>query len=92
MTSPNPNKRFMAKFMEPERTVYFGSNLHMNTYIDHGNADIRDNHIMRRRAYLDTWNAINEETMVTAVLWGPTRSVEGNLSRFLDFFRILDDR
>jgi len=91
-TSNNPNKRFMAKFMEPERTVYFGSNLHMNTYIDHGNVDIRDNHIMRRRAYLDTWNAINEETMVTAVLWGPTRSVEGNLSRFLDFFRILDDR
>ena len=80
----------MAKFIEPEQTVYFGSNLHMNTYIDHGNVEIRDRHIMRRRSLED--NVINEETMVTAVLWGPTRSVEGNLSRFLDFFRIHDDR
>jgi len=82
----------MATFMEPERIVYFGSNLHMNTYIDHGNVDIRDNHIMRRKAYLKDANSINEETMVTAILWGPTRSVEGNLSRFLDFFSIVDDR
>lgn len=87
--SNNPNKRFMAKFIEPEQTVYFGSNLHMNTYIDHGNVDIRDRHIMRRRS-LD--NVIDEETMVTRVLWGPTRSVEGNLSRFLDFFHIEDAR
>jgi len=89
--SNNPNKRFMAKFMEPERTIYFGSNLHLNTYIDHGNVDIRDRHLMRRRS-LDKDNVIDEETMVTGVLWGPTRSVEGNLSRFLNFFRIEDDR
>ena len=81
----------MAKFMEPERTIYFGSNLHLNTYIDHGNVDIRDRHLMRRRS-LDKDNVIDEETMVTGVLWGPTLSVEGNLSRFLKFFRIEDDR
>lgn len=90
--STNPNKRFMAKFMEPDRTVHFGSNLHLNTYIDHGDADIRNRHIMRRRSLLNENEPINEETMVTGVLWGPSQSVEGNLSRFLDLFRIEDDR
>ena len=90
--SNNPNKRFMAKFMEPSRTIYFGSKFHFNTFVDHGNVDIRNRHIMRRRSYLEEMNTINEETMVTGVLWGPTRSVEGNLSRLLETFHIEDDR
>jgi hypothetical protein len=90
--STNPHKRFMVKFMEPERTVYFGSNLHLNTYVDHGNEDLREIHLKRRHAYLPERSSINEEIMTTVILWGPTRSVEGNLSKFLDFFRIVDDR
>jgi len=80
----------MAKFMDPERTIYFGSNLHLNTYIDHGDVGIRDMH-MRRRSTRGEIH-INEETMVTGILWGPTRSIEGNLSRFLEVFSIEDAR
>lgn len=89
--SPRSDKRFMVRFMEPERTIYFGTPK-QNTYIDHGNPDIRDMHIMRRRRYLDEWNTLNEDTLTTGVLWGPTKSVEGNLSRMLLFFNIQDDR
>lgn len=89
--SPRPDKRFLAKFMEPQRTVYFGTPK-KNTYIDHGNERLRDKHIMRRRSYLDEWNIVNEDIMTTGVLWGPTRSVEGNLSIVLQQFNIQDDR
>ena len=88
--SPRSDKRFVARFMEPERVVYFGT--HKKTYIDHGNVDIRDMHIMRRRHYLGECDVINEDTMNTGILWGPTKSVEGNLSRFLTLFNIQDDR
>lgn len=89
--SPRSDKRFFARFMEPYRTVHFGTP-RKNTYIDHGNVGIRDMHVLRRKSYLDEWNTINEETMTTGILWGPTQSVEGNLSRLLSHFNIQDDR
>jgi hypothetical protein len=89
--SPRPDKRFLAKFMEPERTVYFGTPK-TSTYIDHGNKDIRDIHMMRHRMHLTKCNVINEDTMTMGVLWGPSQSVEGNLSRVLRLFNIQDDR
>ena len=89
--SSRPDKRFFARFMEPDRTVHFVT-LRKNTYIDHGNEHVRDMHILRRKSYLEEWNTVNEETMTTGVLWGPTRSVEGNLSRVLHYFNIQDDR
>lgn len=89
--SSRSDKRFVARFMEPERTVYFGKP-NLPTYVDHGNVDIRDMHIMRRRHYLDEWDTINEDTLTTGILWGPTKSVEGNISRMLAFFNIQDDR
>jgi hypothetical protein len=89
--SPRSDKRFFARFMEPERTIHFGTRK-KNTYIDHGNVNIRDMHVLRRKSYLEEWNTVNEETMTTGILWGPTPSVEGNLSRMLLLFNIQDDR
>jgi hypothetical protein len=88
--SPRPDKRFLAKFMEPEQTVYFGTPK-KNTYIDHGNEYIRDIHMMHCRMYPNEC-VINEDTMTMGVLWGPSQSIEGNLSRVLRLFNIQDDR
>jgi hypothetical protein len=85
--SPRSDKRFLARFMEPERTVYFGSP-QQSTYIDHGNISIRNMHLMR---YKKEWG-INEDTFTIGILWGPTPSIEGNLSRLLLMFNIQDDR
>jgi len=87
--SPRPDKRFLARFIEPERTVYFGTP-HQTTYIDHGNEHLRTMY-NRRLSYIEEWN-VNEETMTAGVLWGPTQSIEGNLSRILHSFNIQDDR
>ena len=89
--STRPDKRFVAVFQEPERTIHFGS-LKKNTYVDHGNKSIRDNHILRRKSFDEDYLRIDEQTLTTNVLWGPYRSVEGNLARVLLFFNVQDDR
>jgi hypothetical protein len=89
--SPRSDKRFFARFMEPERTVYFGTPRQL-TYLDHGNDVVRDLHLLHRRLYVNEWNTMDEEIMTSCILWGPTRSIEGNLSRMLQYFKIQDDR
>jgi hypothetical protein len=86
-TSPRPDKRYVAKFINPSRTIHFGSKK-KNTYVDHGNAAIRTNHLMRRPHFV----VVDEEALTIAVLWGQTTSVEGNLARFLEYLNITDDR
>jgi hypothetical protein len=86
-TSPRPDKRYVAKFINPSRTIHFGSKK-KNTYVDHGNAAIRTNHLMRRPHFV----VVDEEALTIAVLWGQTMSVEGNLARFLEYLNITDDR
>lgn len=81
--SPRPDKRFMAKFIEPTQTIHFGSKKR-NTHVDvPGGRSVRERHI--------DWY-LTEEVMTQSVLWGPTRSVEGNLAILLYHFRIQDDR
>lgn len=84
--SPRPGKRYVAKFMSPDRTIHFGHA--MNTFVDHGNPYIRDNYIMRKRPF----PGVSEEGLTAAILWGPTVSVEGNLEHFLRLMKISDER
>ena len=86
-TSTRPDKRYVAKFMNPSRTIHFGTKK-KNTFVDHGNAAIRANHLMRRPQFV----VVDEEALNLAVLWGDTMSVEGNLARFLEYLNIIDDR
>ena len=89
--SNRPDKRYVAVFQEPERIIHFGTPK-KQTYVDHGNKGIRDNHILRRKAFEDDYLRIDEQTLATGVLWGPYRSVEGNLARVLQFFNVQDNR
>ena len=86
-TSPRPDKRYVVKFINPSRTIHFGTKK-KNTFVDHGNMAIRANHLMRRPDFV----VVNEEALDLAVLWGQTTSVEGNLARFLEYLNIIDER
>ncbi len=89
--SPRPDKRFVAVFQDPERIIHFGTP-RQYTYVDHGNKGIRENHLLRRKAFEEDYLRIDESTLTTNVLWGPYRSVEGNLARVLLFFNVQDVR
>jgi len=89
--SPRPDRRFVAIFQEPERIIHFGIPIQL-TYVDHGNKGIRDNHLLRRKAFDDDYLRIDEKTLTTGVLWGPYYSIEGNLARVLQFFNVQDTR
>lgn len=85
-----PHRRFMIQFEEPYQTIHFGSK--PNTYVDHGNIGIRDNYIMRKYRANHDWSSLTEVEVNDAVLWGPTKSIEGNLALLLHKFNIQDDR
>ncbi len=85
-----PNKRFMVKFAEPYRVIHFGSR-HMHTFIDHGDREIRHNHFLKQQHLFET-GELCDELLTTSILWGPNRSVEGNLAWFLKRYRIEDSR
>jgi hypothetical protein len=86
-TSTRPDKRYVATFANPSRTIHFGTKK-KNTFVDHGNTAIRANHLMRRPDFV----VVNEEALDLAVLWGETMSVEGNLAKFLEYLNIIDER
>jgi hypothetical protein len=81
---PSRRKRFVATFTNPDRIIHFGTK---NTYVDHHNKHMRDNHVARR-----AFTGVTEDGLCTAILWGPTISIEGNLERFLLLMNISDER
>jgi len=85
-----PHKRFMIQLENPYQTIHFGSK--SNTYVDHGNIGIRNNYIMRKYRATNDWSVLNENEVNDCILWGPTKSIEGNLALFLQKFNIQDDR
>ena len=89
--SNRPDKRFVAIFMEPARIIHFGSPK-QRTYVDHGNKGMRDNHMLRRKAFDEDYLRIDEQTLTTGVLWGPHYSIEGNLASLLHLFNVQDNR
>jgi hypothetical protein len=86
-----PSKRFMVVFSDPGRIVHFGHR-NKSTFVDHGNVGMRDNHVMRQACLNEDRFWLNDNTLNTSVLWGPTRSVEANLALFLKEFKITDAR
>lgn len=89
-TSPLPNKRFVVKFVEPPRVIHFGTK-NVKTFIDHGDRDLRHAHFLKKQ-YLFETGELSDELLATSVLWGPNKSIEGNLAWFLKRFQIDDAR
>ena len=85
-----PQKRFVIHLEEPYQIIHFGYK--KNAYVDHGNVGIRDNYIMRKYRATNDWSILDENELNDAILWGPTKSVEGNLALFLHKFNIRDCR
>ena len=88
--SPLPSKRFVVKFAEPARVFHFG-NKHSITFIDHGHREVRNEHFLKKQHVFES-GELCDELLTTAILWGPNRSVEGNLAWFLKRYRIDDSR
>ncbi len=89
-TSPLPHKRFVIKFAEPYRVIHFGSKK-SKTFIDHGDRDLRNDHFFKKQYVFET-GEMCEELLTTSILWGPNRSIEGNLAWFLKRYQINDSR
>lgn len=90
--SPLAGKRFVARFHEPHRDIHFGEYKH-NTFIDHGNVAMRHNHVLRKQhLFQENSFRLDADVMTTAILWGPTQSIEGNLAWFLNRYHIQDSR
>ena len=89
--SPLAGKRFVARFHDPCRDIHFGEK--PNTFIDHGNVAMRHNHVLRRQhLFQEDSVRLDADVMTTAILWGPTRSIEGNMAWFLKRYQIDDSR
>ena len=84
--SPKKDKKYVIKFSNPDKTIHFGSK-NSQTYLDHNDADIRQNYINRHRVN-ENWNDVNPGSLSLYLLWGPTNDLETNLNFFLDVFDI----
>jgi len=47
---------------------------------------------MRKYRANNDWSILNESELNDAILWGPTKSIEGNLALMLQKFNIQDCR
>ena len=89
-TSPMPSKRFMVKFVDPVWVVHFG-NKNSHTFIDHGDRQVRHEHFFKKQHLFES-GELCDELLTTSILWGPNRSIEGNLAWFLKRYQIHDSR
>jgi hypothetical protein len=85
--SHRKDKKLVAKFAEPTKTVHFGMK-GSTTYIDDKDPD-------RRKAYLDrhreneTWNnPTTPGSLARHILWGESTSMKKNISDFKKRFNL----
>lgn len=85
--SHRKDKKMVAKFTEPTKTVHFGMK-GSTTYID-------DKDPARRKAYLDrhreneTWNnPTSPGSLARYILWGESTSMKKNISDFKKRFNL----
>lgn len=84
--SDKPDKRLKATFSDG-KTIHFGAK-NGTTYIDGATADQRKNWIARHRVR-ENWNDPRTAGALSRyLLWGDSRSLDKNHSRFMDRFSI----
>ena len=85
--SERPNKKYVIKFKEPNKTVHFGSK-NSSTYLDHHDKVKRQNYLLRHSVNED-WDSINAGSLSAIILWGKTTDLNKNLKYYLNKFNIV---
>ena len=88
-TSSRKDKRFTAYF-ENGLTVHFGQrNPTIGTYIDHGDADIKHNYILRHMNNGEDWaNPYTAGALSRWILWGPSPDINVNIRLYKHRFNL----
>lgn len=89
--SNRQDKRFVAIFANPKKTVHFGLK-GANTYIDGADKKVRENYRKRHKSDLKTDDPLRAGYLSYYVIWGDSRNVEKNLKDYLKRFGIKDKR
>jgi hypothetical protein len=85
--SNKPNKKYMIKFLDPKRTIHFGSKK-SKTFLDHNDAKKRFNYL-KRHIQNEDWNdPLTRGALSAYLLWGFSTELSTNLKFFLDSFNI----
>ena len=85
--SERPNKKYVIKFNEPNKTIHFGSK-NSSTYLDHHDKVKRQNYLLRHSVNED-WESINAGSLSAIILWGKTTDLNKNLKYYLNKFNIV---
>jgi hypothetical protein len=84
--SPNPAKKLVIKFSDPNLTIHFGSK-NSSTYLDHHDKKKRENYLNRHRVN-ENWDEVNAGSLSAYLLWGKTTNLKTNLHQYLKKFNI----
>lgn len=82
--STKPDKKYVIKFTNPNKTIHFGSKNSL-TYLDHHDKTIRENYILRHKVRED-WTKINAGSLSRFLLWGDSTNLKINLTTYLKKF------
>ena len=84
--SQKPDKKYVIKFTNPDKTIHFGSKKSL-TYLDHRDKTKRENYILRHKVRED-WTNINAGSLSRYLLWGDSTNLQTNLTAYLRKFLI----
>ncbi len=82
--SQKPDKKYVIKFTNPDKTIHFGSKK-SSTYLDHHDKTKRENYILRHKVRED-WTKINAGSLSRYLLWGDSTNLQTNLNAYLRKF------
>jgi hypothetical protein len=82
--STKPDKKYVIKFTNPNKTIHFGSKNSL-TYLDHHDKTKRENYILRHKVRED-WTKINAGSLSRYLLWGDSTNLQTNLTTYLKKF------
>lgn len=84
LKSTKPDKKYVIKFTNPNKTIHFGSKNSL-TYLDHHDKTKRENY-RRRHRVMENWNEINAGSLSRFLLWGESTNIETNLKTYIKQF------
>jgi hypothetical protein len=82
--STKPDKKYVIKFTNPNKTIHFGSKNSL-TYLDHHDKTKRENYILRHKVRED-WTKINAGSLSRYLQWGDSTNLQTNLTTYLKKF------
>jgi len=86
-SSDRKDKKMVAKFAEPKRTVHFGQ-AGSTTYLDDKNKDRRAAYIARHKVNENFNNPTSPGALARYILWGNSTSLQKNISAFKKRFNL----